>query len=123
MVMKDPQATYLASEEDVCSRVEVGRECEVLVDGFDTEARGVLWVSHGDLDAVDLDRPTVRLHHACDALDHRRLAGAVVTHERRHLARVGLERNATQSADVAVALGQAFHRKRGNARSSGRGGR
>jgi hypothetical protein len=42
--------------------------------------------------------------HARDALDQRRLAGAVVAGQRQHLARVQVERDPLQRLDAAEAL-------------------
>ena len=72
----------LGAEDDVLEDGEVVGEHEVLEHhadaGLDRVRRGV----QGDLVAVDLDRARVRRLHAVEDLHQRRLAGAVLPHDR-----------------------------------------
>ena len=99
LVQPEDRVVHLAAEVHVLDDVEVVAEREILVDDLDPEPRRVLR-------AVDRDRLAVEEHLARvdrvdprDALDQRRLAGAVVADERHHLAVAHLE------VDVARAPG------------------
>ncbi len=81
----------LASEVHVLDDVEVVAEREVLVDDLDPEPSGVLRAVDGDGLAFEDDLALVVAVDACDALDQRRLAGAVVADERHHLSRASIE--------------------------------
>ena len=77
----------LAAEVHVLDDVEVVAEREILVDDLDPEAGRVLRAVDVHLAALEEDLPAVVGMRAGDALDQRRLAGAVVADERHHLAR------------------------------------
>ena len=94
----------LTTEVHVLDDVEVVAEREVLVDDLDAEPGRVLR-------AVDRDLLPVRVHLALvhrvdpgDALDERRLAGAVVADERHDLAGPHLEVDVVEREDRAEAL-------------------
>ena len=76
----------LAAEVHVLDDVEVVAEREILVDDLDPELRRVLRPVDVDRLAVEEDLAGVHRVDAGDALDQRRLAGAVVADERHHLA-------------------------------------
>ncbi len=80
------QRLRLAAEVHVLDDVEVVAESEILVDDLDPEPRGVLRPVDVDLLALEEDLAAVGGMDAGDALDQRRLAGAVVADERHHLA-------------------------------------
>ena len=90
----------LAAQVHVLDDVEVVAEREILVDDLDPELRRVLRAVDRDLLAVEEDLAGVVAVDAGDALDERRLAGAVVADERHDLARAHLE----------VDVGQRLHR-------------
>ena len=77
----------LAAEVHVLDDVEVVAEREILVDDLDPELGRVLRAADRDLLAVEEHLALVHRVDAGDALDQRRLAGAVVADERHHLAR------------------------------------
>ena len=61
---------------------------------------------------VDLDLAGVEPVHAADALDQRRLAGAVVAEHRKDLAVVDIEIDRVECQHGAEALRRAAHRQR-----------
>ena len=84
-------ADPLAAEEHVRDDVEVVREREVLVHDLDPELRGVARPVDVDRFALEADLALVEGVDADDALDERRLAGAVVADERHDFAPAHLE--------------------------------
>ncbi len=90
----------LAPEVHVLDDVEVVAEREVLVDDLDPELGRVLRPVDRDRLAVEDDLAAVGRVDAGDALDQRRLAGAVVADEGHHLTRPHLE----------VDVGERMHR-------------
>ena len=103
----------LAAEEEVLRRRQVVGQREVLIDGLDAELTRVdRGLEVGRL-AVDLERALVRAQRARQALHERRLAGAVVAHQRHDLARRDLERDVVERGDVAEELGDVVGRQRG----------
>ena len=62
---------------------------------------------------VDLDLAGVEAVHAADALDERRLSGAVVAEQREHLAVVHLEVHRVERQHRAEALRRATHSQGG----------
>ena len=88
--VEDPEraeaARQLAVEIHVLPDRQVLDQREVLVDGFDAEAARVDRRADPDRFAVEADRAGIRLLHAGDAADQRRLAGAVVANDRGDLA-------------------------------------
>ena len=94
----------LAAEIHVLDDVEVVAEGEILVDDLDPQLRGVLGAVDLYLLAVEDDLAAVRHVDPGDALDQRRLAGAVITDERHHLAGANLEVDLRERLDRAEAL-------------------
>ena len=95
----------LAPEVHVLDDVEVVGEREVLVDDLDAEVRGVLRPVDVDRRALEEDLAAVDRVDAGDALDQRRLAGAVVADERHDLAGGDVEVHLVQRLDRAEGLG------------------
>ena len=102
----------LAAEVHVLHDVEVVAQREVLVDDLDPEPGGVLRPVDRDLLAVEVDLAGVERVDAGDALDQRRLAGAVVADERHDLARAHLEVDVDERLDRAEALRDAARLER-----------
>ena len=96
---QDLEPVRLAAEVHVLDDVEVVAEREILVDDLDPELRRVLRAADRDRLAVEQHLAVVHPVDAGDALDERRLAGAVVADERHDLARPNLE----------VDVGQGLH--------------
>ena len=96
----------LAAEVHVLHDVEVVAQREILVDDLDPEAAGVLRPVDLDLTALEDDLAAVRRVRSGDALDQRRLAGAVVADERHHLAASHLHVDAAQRLHRAERLGE-----------------
>ena len=73
--------------------------------------RAIAWAGPADRDgrAVDADRARVRREDTREDLDQRRLAGAVLTYQRHHLAAVEREVDATQGLGRAECLAQRRH--------------
>ena len=106
-------AAQLDAEEDVVEDRQVGGERELLLDDPDAVADGVARRAMAHRLAVDEDLARVGRHRAGDDLAQRRLAGAVLAHERVDLARRDLEADVLQRHRGAVALVDAPHRARG----------
>src|SRR5581483_3724134 len=94
----------LPAQVHVLDDVEVVREREILVDDLDPELRGLLRAVHGHRLAVEEELALVHRVDAGDALDERRLAGAVVADEGHHLALAHLEIDVGQGLDGAEGL-------------------
>ena len=94
----------LAAEVHVLDDVEVVAEREILVDDLDPELRRVLRAVDVDRVAVEHDLAAVRCMDAGDALDQRRLAGAVVADEGHDLTGPDLELDVRERLDGAEAL-------------------
>ena len=89
----------LASEIHVLDDIEVVAEREILVDGFDAEARCIVRRADLHLAAFEKYLSCVGRVRPGDALDERRLAGSVVAAQRDYLAGI----------DVEVDIGQRLH--------------
>ena len=94
----------LAAEEHVLDDVEVVGQREVLVDDLDAEVGRVLRAVDRDGLAVEEDLALVDRVDAGDALDQRRLAGAVVADEGHDLAGRDVEVDLVEGLDGAEAL-------------------
>ena len=103
----------LAPEVHVLHDVEVVAEREILVDDLDPELRRVLRAVDRDRLAVEEDLAVVHRVDAGDALDQRRLAGAVVADERHHLASAHLEVDVGQRLHGAERLGDTAKLEKG----------
>ena len=86
----------------------LSREREVLVDDLDPERGGVLRAVDRDRLALEEDLARVDRVDPGDALDERRLAGAVVADERHDLARRDVEVDLVERLDGAEALRDAL---------------
>ena len=106
-LVEDLEPVGLAAEVHVLDDVEVVAEGEILVDDLDPEPRRVLRAVDVHLLALEDDLAAVGRVGARDALDQRRLAGAVVADERHHLAGAHLEVDVGQRLDRAEGLGDA----------------
>ena len=104
-LVQDLEAIDLATEEHVLHDVEVVAERKILVHDLDPEPRRVLRRVYGDLAPLEDHLAAVRPVCAGDALDERRLAGAVVADERHDLARPDVEIDLRQSLHRAERLG------------------
>ena len=94
----------LPPEIHVLHDVEVVAKSEILVDDLDAEVHRVLRPRDVDLLALEEDLAGIRAVNARDRLDQRRLAGAVVADERRHLAAVHVEVDVGECLDRAEGL-------------------
>ena len=103
-LVEDLPAVELAAEVHVLDDVEVVAESEILVDDLDPEPRDVLRPVDGDLFALEEDLAAVGRMDAGDALDERRLPGAVVADERHHLAGAHLEVDVRERLNGAEGL-------------------
>ena len=99
-----PRASTSRLRKKLCITSRVSTSGEVLVHGLDAEAAGELGRERLLQRAVDVDLAGVRAVRAGDALDERRLAGAVVADEPEDLARVQREADVAERADGAVRL-------------------
>ena len=101
---RKPGQPLLAAEVEVARDVERGGDGEVLVDRLDAGLAGVLRVLELDRLAVDEDLAGIGHVRPREALDERRLAGAVVADDGEHLAGVQLEVDAGEADDVPERL-------------------
>ncbi len=102
---QDLRATDLTAEIHVLDDVEVVAEREILVDDLDPEPGSVLRPVDVHLFPLEQDPAAVSGVSAGDALDERRLAGAVVADERHHLAGADLEVHVYEGLDRTEGLG------------------
>src|SRR3954462_15562234 len=102
--VEHPVVDLLASQEHVLDDVQVLAECEVLVDDLDAERRGVVRRAQRGRLAVEQHFARIIRLDACEPLDQRGLAGAVVADERAHLAGVDLHVHALEHLDGPEAL-------------------
>jgi len=79
-------AAWLSADIDVLRDREVGHQVELLVDDADAEFLGVLGVRHVQRRSVQVKLPPVRGVDPGQQLHERRLACAVLSDERQHLA-------------------------------------
>ena len=106
------RAGVLAAGEEVGRRAEIVEQREVLVHGLDpVGTRRCRRVDRRRL-SVDLDLAGVEAMHAADALDQRRLSGAVVAEDRDDLAMMHVEVDGVEREHRAEPLRRATHRQR-----------
>ena len=104
---KRPARQRLAAEEDVGGDAELGDEVELLVDDGDAGPLGVADAGEADGRAVDQDLAGVGGLDAGEDLHQRRLAGAVLAHERVNLAGAEVEVDAVERGHAGEALADA----------------
>jgi hypothetical protein len=104
------------------SRAQVVEQREILVDGLDAQGARVGRRADRDRNPVHLDYAAVQPVHAVQALDERRLAGAVVAQQREHLATAHVEVDVLERRDDAEALAGSAHRQHRLALGGARGG-
>ena len=100
----EEEVAHLAAEVHVLDDVEVVAEGEILVHDLDPELCRVLRAGDRDLLSLEVDVALVDRVDPGDALDQRRLAGAVVADERHDLARPHLEVDVLERVHRAEAL-------------------
>ena len=98
-----------AAEKDVLRDVEVRDEGELLKDDGDAQPARVGRRVQPYRRAVEDDLPFVRMVRAAEHAHQRRLAGAVLSEQEVHLARMNRERDAVERANAGKALGDAAH--------------
>jgi hypothetical protein len=105
----------LAPEEDVLPHGEFGDEVELLVD--DRDAGRLRDGGRRDVPgpAVQEDLAPVRVVGPAQDLDEGALAGAVLAHEREHLAAAQVERYVLQRVDARERLVDPLHLEQGRA--------
>ena len=106
-VEEEAGAERFAAEEDVGGDAELGDEVELLVDDGDARPFGVADAGEADGGAVDQDLAGVGGLDAGEDLHQRRLAGAVLAHERVHLAGAEVEVDAVERGHPGEMLGDA----------------
>jgi len=95
---------------------------QVLVDGVDAEAAGVVDGLEHDLLAAHEDPARVGLVEAAEDLDEGRLAGPVVADQAQHLAPAQVQVDVTEGGDAAEALGDVLDPEGLAARTARAGG-
>jgi hypothetical protein len=120
--VEQAEAVGLAAQVDVLGDAAVRQQVELLVDHADAGALGVQRVREGDPAAEERDLALVRLVGAPEDLHQRRLAGAVLAHERVDLADAAGEVDAGDGGHGAEALDDAAHLERRLARRRARSG-
>ena len=101
----------LPPDEDVLDHGQVGEQRRLLVDDCDPRLDGGSRAAQRDLDAVDEQPPAVRGVDAGEDLDQRRLASAVLAHERVRLAGVEVDRDVLEGMDRAERLRRVLERQ------------
>src|SRR5919204_1788683 len=101
---QDARLLDLASEEQVGSHVEVGRQGKVLVDRLDAGGARIARAVELGGPPAHHDGAAIRAQRAGEDLDQGRLAGAVIADEGYDLARIDLEVDPFQRPDVAEAF-------------------
>ena len=102
-------AVRLAAQEHVAGDVERVDELEHLMDHGDAETRRVGGRVDSRTNAVEPNRPAVRLVDAGQHLHQRRLAGPVLADERDDLAAMDVEVDVGQRHDAGKAFGDSRH--------------
>ena len=100
-----------ALEHDVLADREARHEVPLLVHGADAGGDRVARRGEADLAAVDGHPPLVGLVDAGDDLDQRRLAGAVLAHQRMDLAGPKVERDAVERLDAGEGFARGLDRE------------
>ena len=122
------EPSRLTSEEHVLGDREVGAEVDLLVDRADPRGLALGRAGEPVLLAVDLEGSGVDGVDAGQRLDQRRLAGAVLAHERVHLPWQESQAHAVERLDAGEAdldagqLDHGLHRAVGARSGSGSGG-
>ncbi len=115
-------AVQLGAEMDVLGHAQVGGEAELLVDDRDAVALGGDRVGDLHRHPVDLDRAArVGLVGAGEDLHQGRLAGAVLAHQRQHLATPRPQLDPVQRPHSRKRLRDPNHLQRGNGAAAIRG--
>ena len=105
----------LAADEDVLRRRQVGHQVQLLMDYADAQLLRAARRADFDRLAIEQDLALVGLVDAGEDLHQRRLAGAVLAHQRMHFAGVQLQPDPVQRANARKRL--ARHRSSTRERS------
>ena len=105
--VEQPGAARLVAEEHALGHRQVLDQVELLVDRRDAAGQRLRRLSRRQRIAVDEDLALRGRDHAGDALDQRRLAGAVGPEQAVHLAGVDVEVDPVERAHARVLLGDA----------------
>ena len=108
-LVDQPHPARLAAEHDVLGGTQRPDHRDLLVGHRDAGGERVGDAAHLHRLPAHLDRAAVGLVGAADQLDEGRLAGAVRTHQRQHLARAQVEIHAGQSKRAGKALARIAH--------------
>jgi hypothetical protein len=121
--VEDAGARRLRAEDDVLEHREVVREHEVLVHHADPRGDRIARGRERHGPAVDGDGALVGLLHPVEDLHERRLAGAVLTDDRVHVAALDGDVDVAVGHDTREPLGDAaqLHGRRGVAAAGGDG--
>ena len=103
---QDALTADLAAQEHVGGDIQGGTDRQVLVHRLDARGASIDGTAEVHHLAVEQDVPSVRDHGSRQALDERRLAGAVVTDDPQDLARVELEVGMVERHHPAIGLDQ-----------------
>ena len=124
VVEEDARAALLAADEDVLRDREVGHQVELLVDDADALLLGVPRPVEHELVPVHAEHAGVGRVDAGEQLHERRLAGAVLAHEREHLAEAQLEAHVVERLHAGESLAHALElEERGGCRGVHRAAR
>ena len=94
----------LSTEEQVLGDVHHGHHRQLLVDGLDAMGPGRDRAAQVDPPTVDEDFADIRLEHAREDLDQRRLPGTVVADQPQYLPRKQVQVDLTQRLEVTKRL-------------------
>jgi len=93
----------MTAEHEVVDHVQVHEQPEVLERPRDAQVRGGRRTHADDVGALEPNRPLLRVVHAVEAVEDRRLAGAVRADDREQLVVVDVERDVLQRGHAAEA--------------------
>ena len=111
--IEDPAQSGFGAEQDVLGDAEIGNDHQLLEDRDDSSSAGVARRGERNVCAIDRERALVGLHVAGQDADQRRLAGAVLSHQRVHLAAAQVQRDIAQRPHGRVVLADPFRRDDG----------
>ena len=100
-------ARHFLAQEDVGAHIQVFRQGEILIDGFDAAAANIGGRVIRDILAIEFHPPLIRAIHTRDALDQGGLARAVIAEQGDHFARVDLKVHLVNSGQAAEELAHA----------------
>src|SRR5712692_2767355 len=113
--VNDAEAPWLTAEKNILGDRELRNERQLLMHHRDSRILGLVNALEAADGAVDMDVTLVSPEwiDAAEDVHERRLAGAVLAHQRVNLARLQIERHAIERQNAGKALGDLAHLEQG----------